>query len=239
MTTLTGTFFPRRSLLPEKMDREDIPAGDIHHALKELETVNRFLGGYNVILDALNKLEIKKEPLRIIDLGSGGGDMLRAVSAWAEKKNIKIVMIGLDKNPVMTEFAAKISLYNSNISYQTMDVLDPELKNMKADICMSSLFCHHFDNDQLVRLLKHMKEVAGSAIIINDLQRHWFAYYAIKVLTAIFSGTYLVKYDAPLSVARSLTKKEWAALLEEAGITKYKIRWMWAWRWQLIIDTTA
>jgi hypothetical protein len=72
-------------------------------------------------------------------------------------------------------------------------------------------------------------------VVINDLHRHWLACYLIKYITAFFSKTYLVKYDAPLSVARSLTRQEWVSMLEQAGLKKYSIKWMWAWRWQIII----
>ena len=170
-----------------------------------------------------------------MDLGSGGGDTLRAIATWADKKNRKLNLIGVDWNPVMTEFATEHSKCFSNITFKTMNVFDDALLNEKADITMNSLFCHHFSNDELVELIKRMHRLASEAVIINDLHRHWFAYYSIKVLTTFFSKTYLVKYDGPLSVARSLKRNEWKIILSFAEIKNYTLRWMWAWRWQIII----
>ena len=170
-----------------------------------------------------------------MDIGCGGGDVLRTIAQWAEKKSIPVKLIGVDMNPLMTRFAEERSKRFSNISYRTLNVWDDRLLDEKADITMNSLFCHHFDDPGLVQLMCRMCALANKAVIINDLHRHWFAYHSIKWITAAFSKTYLVKYDAPLSVARSLRRAEWESVLLKAGIEKYAISWKWAWRWQIII----
>ncbi|MBC8047820.1 MAG: methyltransferase domain-containing protein [Fimbriimonadaceae bacterium] len=225
-----------RSYLPEKMDQHGVEEKEIHQALRELEIINKKLGGYHVILNALNKIKWPDRVVVIMDLGCGGGDMLRAISKWADKKNRKVQLIGVDWNPIMTKYASECSRDFPNISFKTVSVFDEQLIQEKADITMNSLFCHHFDNDELTTLIRSMNALASTAVIVNDIHRHWFAYYSIKIITALFSKTYLVKYDGPLSVARSLTRDEWESVLASAGIRNYKLRWMWAWRWQLIIE---
>jgi SAM-dependent methyltransferase len=229
------TDLKSRSTLPEKMDGPDVPEYETRQALKELEVVNKFLGGYNVVLHALGKLDWPAREVTILDLGCGGGDMLRSIAGWAEKRQVKVKLIGVDWNPVMTAYATENSKGLDNVSFKTLSVFDDELLKEKADITISSLFCHHFENRELVDLLSRMYRLANYAVVINDLHRHWFAYHSIKILTAIFSKTYLVKYDAPLSVARAFTKGEWQDILLEAGITNYCLNWKWAWRWELVI----
>ena len=73
------------------------------------------------------------------------------------------------------------------------------------------------------------------AVVINDLHRHWLAYHSIKWLTRLLGGSYLVRHDAPLSVARAFRRADWVALLARAGITQYELRWRWAFRWQVIL----
>lgn len=70
---------------------------------------------------------------------------------------------------------------------------------------------------------------------INDLHRHQLAYHSIKWLSRIFSKSYLVKNDAPLSVARGFTKSEWLSLIQSARISKFTIEWKWAFRWLIIV----
>lgn len=227
--------FSKRNLVPEKMDQPGVPDHEIHQALRELETINIYLGGYKVIFDALKKVKWSNDVTTIMDLGCGGGDMLRAIAKWARKKKKKVRLIGIDWNPVMTGFASEHSKDYPEITFKTMNIFDDALLNEKADITMNSLFCHHFTNHEISTLVKRMYQLSSQAVIINDLHRNWFAYYSIKVITAMFSKTYLVKYDGPVSVARSLFRDEWEIVLTNAGIKKYSLKWMWAWRWQIII----
>jgi SAM-dependent methyltransferase len=225
-----------RSTLPEKMDDPAAPAKDVKQALRELETINQWLGGYNVILDALSKVPAQKKTLTIMDIGCGGGDVLRAIAAWAKQRKLDVKLVGVDWNPLMTSYAEQQSKAYPNISFRTMSVWDDNLLWEQADITMNSLFCHHFDDTELVKLMERMYILSNRAVIINDIHRHWFAYHSIKWITSVFSRTYLVKYDAPLSVARSLKRDEWHTVLGKAGIKKYAINWKWAWRWQIIIE---
>lgn len=225
-----------RSTLPELMDGPSVPASEIHQALRELEVVGKRLGGYNVAINAINKLfKEGKSANTIMDVGCGGGDTLRVVADWARSHNKDIRFIGIDRNPEMTQYSAAHSTGYANIRYITADVFDDSLLSIKPDVVMSSLFCHHFDGSDLVRLLQRMHMLCSTAVIVNDLHRHPIAYHSIRLLTRIFSKSYLVKYDAPLSVARAFKRQDWQYILPAAGIKLYSLRWNWAWRWQLII----
>lgn len=228
--------FSVRSTLPEKMDQPGVAEHETQQALRELEVINELLGGYNVVIGALKKIKWPKETVTIMDLGCGGGDMLRAVAKWASKENKKVELVGVDWNPVMTQYAKERSLGWQNISFRTLSIFDDRLMEQKADITMCSLFCHHFEDDELITLVKRMYVLAGSTVIINDLHRHWFAYYSIKALTRMFSKTYLVRYDGPLSVARALTRTEWEDILQRSDISNYSLKWRWAWRWEIVIE---
>ncbi len=105
----------------------------------------------------------------------------------------------------------------------------------KPDIIFCSLFCHHFKEDELIEMFRWMSGNSVLGFFINDLHRHLFAYYSIRILTSLFSKSYLVKNDAPLSVLRGFKKKELSVLLDKAGISNYTIRWRWAFRWLVII----
>lgn len=227
--------FSQRSTLLEIMDEPDIPREDIRIALREIEAINIRLGGYGVVTEALGKLDIKEEPLTILDVGCGGGDMLRKISEWAKRRHKKVQLTGIDLNPDIIEFAEERSAGYTDITYKALNVFDDALMSERADITTASLFCHHFEKEALVGILKRMHTLAQRAVIINDLHRHWFAYYAIAVLTYLFAKARLVRYDARLSVARAFTRRDWEETLAAAGICHYSLKWRWAWRWQLII----
>lgn len=226
--------FSQRSTLLEIMDEPDIPREDIRAALLEIEAINVRLGGYRVVTEALEKLNLKGKPITILDIGCGSGDMLRKIADWANRKNKEVKLTGIDLNADTIDFAKEQSK-GYDIIYKVQDVFDEAMMNERVDVTTASLFCHHFEKDALVQVLKRIHALAKKAVVINDLHRHWFAYYAIGALTYMFAKSRLVRYDAKLSVARAFTKKDWEETLQEAGIVNYTLQWRWAWRWQLVI----
>jgi len=96
---------------------------------------------------------------------------------------------------------------------------------------------HHFSQQQLVGLVRTMKQQSRIGFVINDIHRHILAYHAIRILTMLFSRSPMVKFDAPLSVRRAFKRKELELILETAGIGNYTIKWKWAFRWQVIVES--
>ena len=104
----------------------------------------------------------------------------------------------------------------------------------QIDLIHACLFCHHLGERQLIELIQFAMD-KNAVLIINDLERNWFAYWSIKILTALFSKSYLVKNDAPLSVARGFVKKEWLDLINKAGAKHFSVKNKWAFRHEVII----
>ena len=67
-------------------------------------------------------------------------------------------------------------------------------------------------------MLRQWAKLASRGIIISDLVRHPLAYYGIRVLTQLTTRNIMTLTDAPLSVRRAFTFKEWCDLLRQADI---------------------
>ncbi|SES79861.1 methyltransferase domain-containing protein [Hymenobacter actinosclerus] len=228
-----------RSEQEELMDDLTLASDELRQNLDELETVNTWLGGYAPVLDALEQLRPRfpaERPLRVADLGSGGGDTLRQLARWARRRLVPVELVGIDANAFMLDYAAAKARAYPEISFQQADIFSPDFARQPFDILTASLFCHHFSDAQLVQMLARWQRQAGLAVIVNDLHRHPLAYHSIRWLTRLLGGSRLVRHDAPLSVARAFTRSELKALLAAAGITNYTLRWRWAFRWQLVVS---
>jgi 2-polyprenyl-3-methyl-5-hydroxy-6-metoxy-1,4-benzoquinol methylase len=225
-----------RSYKKELLDDDSIPFADIRQNMKELNTINRYLGGHKITISGIKKLIPKQaagKPIVICEIGCGGGDNLKALEGYCRKKNINTRFIGIDIKPECIAFA--IEQYPGlDTQWITSDYRKVILDKDKPDIIFSSLFCHHFTEEELMFMLQWMATNTSVGFFINDLHRHLFAYYSIKWITKIFSGSYLVKNDAPLSVARGFTKIEWAGIFKAAGITNFSIEWKWAFRYLIV-----
>lgn len=219
------------------MDDLNLSGKELHRNLQELEVINNWLGGHKVVLDALEQVT-KLHPgktFRIADIGCGGGDTLKSIAKWANRKGVSVQLTGIDANDFMVQYAREQCRHSDNIAIVQHDVFSKAFAQESYDLIVCSLFCHHFTDAQLTRMFRQLYDQANMAVIINDLHRHWFAYYSIKYITSFFSGSRLVKNDAPLSVWRAFRRHELEQLLAQAGIRNYTLRWMWAFRWQLLL----
>jgi len=234
------TRFDRRSGNMEIMDDLHCAGEVVNQTLRELETVNRLLGGNGVTLAGLRALLKKKHypgEITIADWGCGGGDMLKLIAGWGRRKKIKMRLIGIDANPNIVAFAIRNCQGYSEISFETANIFSEDFRERRFDIVLATLFTHHFTDDELVNLFRFVPRQMRIGVVINDIHRHWLAYYSILLLTRFFSKSTMVKFDAPLSVMRAFKRRDWVTLLSKAEIRNYTLRWKWAFRWQVIIQS--
>jgi 2-polyprenyl-3-methyl-5-hydroxy-6-metoxy-1,4-benzoquinol methylase len=219
-----------RSYQKELMDADDVPFRAMAQTLKELNSINTLLGGHAITISGIKKLlHTNQKNITICEIGCGGGDNLFAIKKYCDKNDIAVKFIGIDMNAECITFARQ-QYPQMNCQWICSDYAKVDLIDQQPDIIFSSLFCHHFTNEQLVQMMQWLK-VNAKSFFINDLQRHWLAYCLIKYLTKFFSRSYLVKNDACLSVARSFRKEDWKLIFNTAGINNYAIDWRWAFRY--------
>jgi SAM-dependent methyltransferase len=224
--------FTHRSYEKELLDGDAIPYEDVILNMQELNTINTILGGHTITLAGFKKLIGNRKEISIVEIGCGGGDNIRVIENYSKKENINYQLWGIDINFDIATFALE---QNKNLNILCSDYRKV-IFEQKPDIIFSSLFCHHFTEVELIEQLCWMKENSSIGFFINDLHRHWLAYYSIKILTKLFSKSYLVKNDAPLSVARGFKKNEWRTIFKKAGIENYSIQWKWAFRHLIIFS---
>jgi len=224
--------FSKRSNEKELLDGLNIPMEQIRRNMYELDVINSRLGGHAITLRGLKQVlkhRVNTQPVHVVEIGCGGGDNLRVVKRWAQKSGQAARLTGIDINPDCVDYAA------SRAGSEGIDFICDDYKTAKfaepPDVIFSSLFCHHFSDEELVFMLRWMQQHTTAGFFINDLHRHPLAYYSIKTLTRLFSESDLVKNDAPLSVKRSFTRGDWQRYFSAAGIHHFSCRWQWAFRW--------
>jgi 2-polyprenyl-3-methyl-5-hydroxy-6-metoxy-1,4-benzoquinol methylase len=233
------TDLHQRSKEIEIMDDLECSGEMLDQALRELEFINKWLGGNAVTLNAISKLlehHTKEQTYSIADLGCGGGDMALLIKTWAEKNNYTTEITGIDANPNAIEYARR-RVGQGSLAFHAMNIFSDEFKKLKFDIVIGTLFFHHFTKDELIGFFRQLKEQVRVGFVINDIHRHPFALHSIGILTRLFSKSAMVRNDAPLSVRRAFLKKELTDILLQAGYTDFSIKWKWAFRWQVIVRT--
>lgn len=222
-------MFSRRSHTKELLDGE-VAEKDLILNLKELHSINTLLGGYSISINAFKKIDLSKK--NIVDIGSGGGDMLHEIYKYTQKNHTVCNLYGVDLKEVCTKYAT--DHLPKELTFITDDYRNIAEHIKHIDILHACLFTHHLTDEQLIELIGFAIK-NKSTLIINDLERNPLAYYSIRTLTYLFSKSFLVKNDAPLSVLRGFKKREWISYLQKAGATDYSVKWKWAFRHQIVV----
>jgi 2-polyprenyl-3-methyl-5-hydroxy-6-metoxy-1,4-benzoquinol methylase len=218
-----------RSTAREIMDDMSIADERVDAALRELTVINRFLGGHRVSLLGLRRViesAPTHRPLRILDCGAGGSDLVHALRVLHRPFHTT----ALDLNFRACQYSAtrlpSLSMVNGS-------AFRLPFRDHSFDIVHASMFCHHFSAAELDTILAEWSRVASLGIVINDLRRSVLAFLGISLLTGIFSRSPMVRNDGPLSVRRGFLKHELAAVA--SGYGTVTITSHWAFRWLVSI----
>jgi hypothetical protein len=234
MSFLVSTKY--RSNEEEIMDDLDYKGPILHDSLDKLAKINQWLGGNIVTINGLKKA-LKNQPkdktITIIDLGCGGGDILREVSRFGKKTNYNFKLLGVDANPHTVQYASELSKEYDNIKFKAIDIFSKEFEALEYDLVLTTLFLHHFEANQLVSFLKPVLERAKLGIVVNDLHRHKLAYYLFKILCTTIKNKTIVE-DGLTSVLRGFKRSEMEAISKKIN-ANYQIQWKWAFRFQWIL----
>jgi SAM-dependent methyltransferase len=209
--------FAERAQLTEWMD-EPSTYEEFRACLSDLERVNRLIFSYRPTLRWLAQFPpLTGSPLRIVDVGCGGGDMLRRIDAWARRKRIPVRLTGIDSNPFATRAAREFSGAGSRIEWLTCaaQAYQPE---EKIDLIISSLFTHHLADAEIVPFLRWMERTASLGWFINDLRRARLSYYGFKLLANAMRWHRFVRHDGPVSIRRSFSPSDWRRYAQQAGL---------------------
>lgn len=214
--------FASRAHLTELMD-ETSSYEEFRDCLRDLESVNRMVLAYRPTLRWLRQFAgPAAAPLHIVDVGSGGGDMLRCIEAWARRSNLPVCLTGVDLNPFATRTAREFAGASSRIHWITSDAFTYRPVR-PIDIIVSSIFTHHLTDDEIIRFLQWMEQTAVRGWFINDLARSRTSYFLFKLLSRLMHWHRFVQHDGPVSIRRSFTSHDWRNYIERAGLARLPI----------------
>ena len=216
------------SALPELMDAP-CSYEEFRACLRDLEQVNRFTQAYGPTLGFLERVVSQESTprgtLRILDVGAGGGDMLRRIARWAREQKVDVDLTGVDLNPHSTRAAREFSQKTrgsrrdaEGIRWVNGDALHYDPPG-GVDLILSALFTHHLESPESVRFLAWMERTARVGWFINDLYRSQRAARWFRVLPILFRWHKFVRHDGPVSLQRAFTAADWQRYLADAQIS--------------------
>jgi 2-polyprenyl-3-methyl-5-hydroxy-6-metoxy-1,4-benzoquinol methylase len=210
-----------RSRQEEQMDAADLDPAIYEKVLHDLARVNRWTFTAQPVLAYLKRAIGGSKRFRLMDVGFGDGDVLRAIGRWAKKRGIAADLVGVDLNEKSVAAARAATSPDLAIDYRAGDYRD---QPGPFDFVVSSQVTHHMSDDQLRTFLRYMEDEARRGWLICDLHRHGFAHWGFPLLARLLMVHRIVREDGTLSIARAFRPAEWAAILADAGIALDQVR---------------
>jgi ubiquinone/menaquinone biosynthesis C-methylase UbiE len=147
------------------------------------------------------------EGATVLDVGTGSGDIPRAMKDRLAKLKTRATVLALDRDPTAVVLARR-----SGLDVVRGDALRLPFADASIDLVTAIKFAHHFSGEPLAKLVGEMARVARRRVVVLDIQRHWLAYLGFIAWSRVFTRNRLVRYDGPLSVLRGFTAGELADL---------------------------
>lgn len=201
---------------PELMDVAEEATPELERDLANLASLNRRFGACRLVTDRLSPLLRRREPLRILDLATGGGDIPRAIVRQARALQCPVSVTAVDRQAATIQLAAKFSDGFPEIKYVQADVRE-FAPSHPVDIAMCNLALHHFEESDVIRILRQARQTAARAVLITDLRRSRVAQAAIFGVTGLLYREPMTRHDANLSAIRAFSFAELHRLAVAAG----------------------
>jgi SAM-dependent methyltransferase len=235
MASLSLPDLTRRVRRPEIMDGPGLDPAEHAAALRGLGRINLFSRSGRALWPTIERLARGRPgtPLRVLDVASGGGDVPTILAQMAARAGIDVCVEGCDVNPGAVAFArGRAAARGVDVRFFVCDALNDALRG-GYDVITSTLFLHHLDETEAVDLLRRMGEVAGRAVLVDDLVRGRGGFALAWAGCRLLSGSRVVHHDGPVSVAAAFTPAEAMDLARRAGLDGATISRHWPERFLL------
>jgi 2-polyprenyl-3-methyl-5-hydroxy-6-metoxy-1,4-benzoquinol methylase len=200
--------------LEELMDDPQCDPDRLRATLRRFDTVNRAISGWGAVyrhtlgpwLRALGR------PTRVLDIGSGGGDLVRRLARLAERDGLDVHWTGVDPDPRAHAVATERET-PSHVEFRCTDTATLVSEGGTFDVVLSNHVLHHLPGAQLRTFADESLALATGIALHSDIRRSRLAYglYAVGV-TPFAPGTFL-RTDGLRSIRRSYLPGELAAEL--------------------------
>jgi 2-polyprenyl-3-methyl-5-hydroxy-6-metoxy-1,4-benzoquinol methylase len=226
---------PIRRRQPELMDEPGLDPREHVQALRGLARVNGFSRTSSILWSPIARLarEQKGARVRVLDLATGGGDIPIALARRAARSRLNVEIDGCDLRVQAVRYAQeRANSRGADVQFFALDALAGPLP-LGYDVVCCSLFLHHLDDVHAIDLLRRMAAAAGRLVLVNDLIRSRRGYFLALVGCRLLSGSRVVHFDGPASVAAAFTPGETLALAQKARLQGAKITRHWPQRFLL------
>jgi len=214
-----GFLLQRDDEVTELMDDPDADVATLERTYARFRLVNLFVSNQLAVYRRWIRPSLSPtETRRVLDIGTGGADVPRALLRWARRDGLRLEVTAIDPDPRALDWALRQPA-ESGLALRRETSAELAEAGERFEVVTSNHVLHHLDGREFGALLADSERLAaeGGIAVHVDLQRSRFGYAAFAVGTLPFernllAGSY-IRADGLTSIRRSHTVPELAAML--------------------------
>lgn len=207
------TLATRAADLREIMDDPDCDPERLRRTLERFTLVNRLVAAWGTVYRTRVRpaLAATPGPVRLLDIGCGGGDVLRGLVSRARADGFDVSGVGIDPDD-RSLAVARAAPPLRGVEYRLIDSTRLADSDERFDVVLSSHVMHHLTPAELRTVLEDSERLATRLALHSDIARSRLAYAAYAVgITPLAPGSFL-RTDGLRSIRRSWTRDELSEL---------------------------
>lgn len=211
----------RNEKLVEWMDRPDADPELLSNTYSQFSRINRLLSGWKKIYNDFIKPEIIKNSRKasILDIGCGGGDIIRYLSNLSSQDGFEVTLTGIDPDERSIRYL-KRQHWPNGVDFYQKSAEDLLRENHSFDIVITNHLVHHLTNREVTGMCQSAEKLAKKLVLFSDIERSDFGYLSFQLAAPLlFRNSYIVK-DGLISIRKSFRKHELEQLLPEEWIVQ-------------------
>jgi len=195
--------------LREKMEDPNCDLTQLNNTYEQFTTVNRLLGGWSGIYKKLIHPALLRQPNNptLLDIGCGGGDILRMLSSFANEDDLNLQCTGIDPDLRAIDFARQRNR-DPLASYLQQSSSELSDRGESYTVVISNHLLHHLNSEELHNVCKDADDLATDLVIFSDIERSDIGYASFRLIAPIFFKNSFIAEDGALSIRKSYRAQE-------------------------------
>ena len=214
-----GFLAHRDDVAVELMDDPDCDVDTLERTYERFRPVNVIVSNQRAVYRRWIRPRLSPtETRRVLDIGTGGADVPRALLAWAGADGLRLEVTAIDPDPRALDWALRQPAVPGLLLRR---VTSRELAETgeRFEVVTSNHVLHHLDGHEFGALLADSERLAGDGGIVvhSDIERSRLGYAgfwlgSLPFARNLLAGSY-IRADGLTSIRRSHTAAELAAVL--------------------------
>lgn len=206
---MPSRFDQRRAEGKEVTDDANASEAEVVATLRDIRRANFVLGGTRIVVNETLRLTSRSRgAVTLLDVGSGTGDVARAVARALSNRGLGARTIGVEQ-PFILEAIPR----PETDDVVAGDALTLPIRDRSVDVAICSQVLHHFCDQQARVLISELDRVARIGVVIGDLERDALAALLFRAVAPALRFHPITVRDGLMSIERGFSGPELRALI--------------------------